>query len=101
MSEVLLQQILNEMKGIKNEVVDLKNEVTGIKDEQKLTNERLTSIESKQEIIYKQTGTLTETQSKSLSLLEHLQSDVEFTYKKTAMNDLKINRIETTFIQKH
>ncbi|AXH99713.1 hypothetical protein DV702_08195 [Sporosarcina sp. PTS2304] len=100
MSEVLLQQILNEMKGIKTEVSDIKievsnikveisdikndisdlknevsgikNEVTGIKDEQKLTNERLTSIESKQEIIYKHTGTLTETQSKSLSLLERL-----------------------------
>ena len=70
-----------------------------VKKEQQLTNKRLSSIESKQDIDYQQTGSLSETQT--LSLLEQLQSDVEFTYQKTAMNDLKINRIETHSIHKH
>ena len=72
-----------------------------MKKEQQLTNTRLSALESKQDAIYTHTSFLTEMQSKNLSLLEQLQSDVEFTYQKTAMNDLKINRIETHSIQKH
>ncbi len=51
--------------------------------------------------MYQQTSSLSETQTKTLSLFEHLQSDVEFTFQKTAMNDLKTNRIETYSIHKH
>ncbi len=51
--------------------------------------------------MYQQTSSLSETQTKTLSLFEHLQSDVEFTYQKMAMNDLKTNRIETYSIHRH
>ncbi|PID24216.1 hypothetical protein CSV60_11050 [Sporosarcina sp. P7] len=122
MSDVLLQQILSEMKGIKTDISGIKSDVSTLKSdvsalklhvevlntdmsevkkEQQLTNKRLSSIETKQDTIYINYVSLTEIQSKTLSLLEQLQTDVEFTYQKTAMNDLKINRIETNSTHKH
>ena len=109
MSDVLLQQIFSEMKSIKTDVSVIKSDVgtlksnvdalntemLEVKKKQQLTDKRLSSIESKQDIIYKQIGSLSEPQMKTLSLLKQLQLDVEFSYQKTAMNDLKISRIET------
>lgn len=103
MSDVLLQQIFSEMKSIKTDVSVIKSDVETLKSnvdalntemlevkkEQQLTDKRLSSIESKQDIIYKQIGSLSEPQMKTLSLLKQLQLDVEFSYQKTAMNDLK------------
>ncbi|WP_144034677.1 hypothetical protein [Sporosarcina sp. P16b] len=115
MSDVLLQQILSEMKGIKTDISLIKSDVSAlklhvevlntdmseVKIERQLTNKRLSSIETKQDTIYMNYVSLTEIQTKTLSLLEQLQTDVEFTYQKTAMNDLKINRIETNSTHKH
>ena len=86
-SEKLLQQILEELKGVKTELKD-------IKCEQQLTNERLTNIEVKQQVIFEQTGNLTEYHNETISRIDRLQTDIEFTYQKTALHDLKINRME-------
>lgn len=67
-----------------------------IKHEQQVTNERLTNIEVKQQVIFEQTGKLSEYHTETISHLNNLRSDIEFTYQKTALHDLKINRIENT-----
>ena len=87
MSEVLLKQILEELQAIKQE--------------QRVTNERLTNIETKQHVIFEQTGKLSEFHTETISRLDRLQTDVEFTYQKTALHDLKINRIVNDSSQKH
>lgn len=87
MSEVLLKQISEELQAIKQE--------------QRVTNERLTNIETKQHFIFEQTGKLAEYHTETISRIDRLQTDVEFTYQKTALHDLKINRIENDSSQKH
>ncbi|WP_158232216.1 hypothetical protein [Sporosarcina sp. P20a] len=110
-----MKSIKNDVSMIKSDVSTLKSNVGTLKSNvdvlntemleakkaQQLTDKRLSSIDSKQDIIYKQTGSLSEPQMKTPSLLEQVRLDVEFTYQKTAMNDLYINRIETHFIHKH
>lgn len=86
-SEVLLKQILEELQAIKQE--------------QQVTNERLTNIETKQQVIFEQTGKLSEYHTETISRIDRLQTDVEFTYQKTALHDLKLNRIENDSSQKH
>lgn len=83
--EKLLQQILAELKDVKHE--------------QQITNERLTNIEEKQQMIYEQTGKITEYHTETTSRIDRLQTDIEFTYQKTALHDLKIHRIENNSSQ--
>lgn len=101
MSEKLLLQILNEMQGVKSEIKGMKSEIHGInteikgmKQEMGEMNDRLTSIETLQHSIFQQTGNLTEYHTETIKHLTQMQSDIEFTYKKTAIHDLKFNRIE-------
>lgn len=108
MSEALLKQILNEITGIKSdmaemkaditdmkaEINDMKSDITGIKTELQETNIRLTRIEKKQDGIFEQTGKLSEYHAETNVRFDQLQSDIEFTYQKTAIHDLKFNRIE-------
>lgn len=96
MSEKILQQILEELKGVKTELTDVRTELKDVKCEQQLTNDRLTNIEVKQQVIFEQTGNLTEYHHETISRIDRLQTDIEFTYQKTALHDLKINRMENT-----
>ena len=78
-SQTILNQILAELKDIKHE--------------QQITNNRLTNIEVKQQVIFEQTGK-PEYHTEAINRIDLLQTDIEFTYQKTALHDLKINRIE-------
>jgi regulator of replication initiation timing len=79
--ELVLNKVTNmeaEQQSVKKDIsliketMATKEEVTEIKLEQQKTNERLTSIESKQQIIYEQTGKLTEYHTETMSQFEQL-----------------------------
>ncbi|MDW0118341.1 hypothetical protein QTL97_15525 [Sporosarcina thermotolerans] len=73
-----------EMKEFKAEMTEFKAEMTGeikgIKDELKLTNERLSNLEEKQQLIYDQTAHLTEFRTETTERFEQLatKKDLEF-----------------------
>lgn len=89
MSERLLKQILDELKSVKEEVAE-------VKLEQQKTNERLTNIESKQQIIYEQTGKLTEYHAETISQFEQLatKDDLDYFDKKISQHDREIFKIK-------
>lgn len=89
MSEKILQQILDELK-------EVKKEVSNVKQEQKKTNERLTNIESKQNIIYEQTGKLTEYHTETMAGFQNLatKADLEYFDKKITEHDREIFKIK-------
>lgn len=96
MNEQLLKQISDELKGVKEEIAGIKTDVFEIKLEQQKTNERLTSIESKQQIIYEQTGKLTEYHSETMSHLEQLatKDDLDSFDKKISQHEREIFKIK-------
>lgn len=89
-----LAGVKTEVAGMKNDVVSMKSEITNIKEELQETNKRLTRIEKKQNGIFEQTGKLSEYHDQTNARFDQLQTDIEFTYQKTAIHDLKFNRIE-------
>lgn len=82
MDNTLLEQILAELKEIKHE--------------QQKTNERLDSIDSKQHIIYEQTGKLSEYHTETLSRLDNLatKDDLEYFDKKITEHDREIFKMK-------
>lgn len=84
MSEQILQQILEELKQIKTD--------------QKITNERLTTLESKQHTIYEQTGKLTEYHMETMSRFNELATKEDLTPIKQATleTNVAVKRIELT-----
>lgn len=115
MSEALLKQILQEVTGLKSDINELKTDmqsvkvdiaglkadvsglkedVASIKQEQIKMNERISRLETRQLAIYEQTGNLTTYHTETLARIDRLQTDVEFTYHKTAQHDLQLNRLE-------
>lgn len=69
----MLETVIKEsLQPIEKELLALKKEVTDIKVEQQKTNEHLTGLESKQHIIYEQTGKLTEYHTKTMARLYQL-----------------------------
>lgn len=82
MSEQILQQILDEIKEVKLE--------------QQKTNERLTNIESKQNIIYEQTGKLTEYHTETMAGFKDLatKDDLEYFDKKITEHDREIFKMK-------
>ncbi|MUV37120.1 hypothetical protein JNUCC1_00926 [Lentibacillus sp. JNUCC-1] len=89
MEKELLQQIL---AGIQ----DLKKEMVEVKTEQKETSRRLTSMEGKLQIIYEQTGKLTEYHTETIENFEHLATKEDLTYfdKKITEHDREIFKIK-------
>lgn len=112
MDHSILNQILVEVKGVKTEVASLKADVNGLKagmnslkgevkelkTEQEKTNDRLSSIESKQNLIYEQTGTLSDFRTETLSRLDKLVSKGDLAYydKKISEHDREIFNIKTS-----
>lgn len=83
-SEQMLQLILHEIKGIKTDITELKQDVSelkqdisAIKSEQQITNDRLTRIESKQGLIYNQTGKLSEYHTETIARFDQLATKKE------------------------
>ncbi len=78
MSEQLLKQILDELKGIKEE------------------NERLTNLESKQQIISEQNRKLTEYHTETMSQFEQLatKDDLDYFDKRITQHDREIFKIK-------
>lgn len=69
----MLETVIKEsLQPIEKELQDLKQEIADIKIEQQKTNERLTSLESKQHIIYEQTGKLMEYHTETMVRLYQL-----------------------------
>ncbi len=89
MENKLLQQILDEIK-------DVKEEVSAVKAEQQKTNERLVNIESRQQIIYEHTGKLTEYHTEKMASFEHLATKEDLSYfdKKITEHDREIFKIK-------
>lgn len=79
--------------------LDTKQNFDAIKQEQAITNDRLSSLETKQEIIYNQTGKLTESHSEMISLLKNLASkdDIDYLDKKIGEHDREIYKIKNQF----
>lgn len=77
MSEQMLQLILHEIKGIKTYITELKQDVSAIKFEQQITNDRLTKIQSKQGLIYNQTGKLSEYHTETIACFDQLATKKE------------------------
>lgn len=115
--EILLEQMMSELKDIRKDMVtknDIKNMATkdDIKDtatkkdlnivqkeimnELDKTNKHLQSIDSKQHIIYEQTGKLSEFHTETLSILEQLatKEDLEYFDKKITEHDRNIFKIK-------
>ncbi len=74
----------------------MKHELNEIKREQQNTNERLDRIDSKQYIIYEQTGKLSEYHTETLSQLDNLaaKDDLEYFDKKITEHDRKIYKMK-------
>ena len=89
MSEEKLDLILTKLASMAS---DLKS----VKKEQQYTNERLTLIESKQNIIYEQTGKLTEYHTETMSGFDQLATKEDLSYfdKKITEHDREIFKIK-------
>lgn len=75
-----LNGVKQEMHGFRTELNGVKLEIEGVKREQQLTNERLVTIEAKQQLIYEQTAHLTDFRSETLTRMEQLatREDLRF-----------------------
>lgn len=89
-----MDSMKSDINNLKSEMNDVKTDVTSMKTEQKTTNERLLSIEKKQNLIYSQTRNLTTYHTEIIAQIEQLHTDMEFTYQKTALHDLQLNRLQ-------
>jgi len=101
MSDKLIQQILNvvmeikeelngvklEQAGIKQEFGGMKQENSGIKQEQETTNEHLSSLQSKQDLIYNQTCKLTEYHEEKQEKFERLATINDLKYYDTKIGE--------------
>lgn len=93
--EAMLRQILNELKDVRNRMAT-KDDILAVKDELAKTNEHLTNIESKQDMIYRQTGKLSEYHTEIVSRLEEVVTKEDLTYldKKLGEHDREIFKLK-------
>ena len=90
MSEQLLKQILDELKGANHRLSNVENRFTNVEDgvgELKATTSR---IEAKQQVIYEQTGKLSEYHTELKNGLEDVKDRLHFNTHKLTETELEI-----------
>ena len=94
MSEQLLKQILDELKGVNHRLSNVENRFTTVEEgvgELKATTSR---IEAKQQVIYEQTGKLSEYHSELKNGLEDVKDRLQFNTHKLTETELEIFKLK-------
>ena len=101
MNEQLLKQILEELQGVKGEVAGIKGEVaetnqrlTNVESNLQILKETTSRIESKQQVIYEQTGHLSEYHTELKNGLEDIKDRLHFNTHKLTETELEIFKLK-------
>lgn len=91
-----IAEIKEDINGMKEDINELKSEVNGIKEEVSDMNVRLTSIESKQDIIFIQTGKLSEFRDETAATLSQIatKEDLEYFDAKASRHEREIFKLK-------
>lgn len=86
----------DDMTNVKEDVSTLKDDMTNVKNELMKTNEHLAKIETKQDLIYRQTGKLSEYHTEIVSRLNEFSTkeDLTFLDKKIGEHDREIFKLK-------
>lgn len=89
-----VSQLKQEVAGIKNEVAEINTRLTHVESEIDDLKETTSRIETKQQIIFEQTGNLAEYHTDLQEELHHIKDRLQFTTVKLTENEFEIFKLK-------
>lgn len=94
MSNELLQQILEEVKSVKGEITEVNQRLSNVENGVQELKETTSRIEAKQQVIYDQTGKLSEYHTEIKNELEEVKDRLHFNTHKLTETELEIFKLK-------